>query len=166
MTAAISNLIGTRGMATIATFPRRPLLPICWLRSNLVIDEDQALHLIESGDIEYVFDISGKTRHRAEYRILPASFEAFCRRGFSNETRNGYSTGRKFTGLATSLEAAIDLALPHGGSVFRASEIALHWVCSQQHLINLVLAGLLSQTPAHYITRASAVAFLKNRRAT
>lgn len=162
---------------TIAT---RPLLHLSAVRAALGLDEDQVIELFDDGLIAWVWDIAGRNRRCKEYRVLPAAMDAYLDqesgvRGQESGVRNQEAGVRSQESGVTDQESVLRLALPsilnsnfsQLSAPIRLHALALHWVCSQQHLGNLVEEGLLewSTGTAHKaIMRESAIAFLKSRR--
>jgi len=145
----------------------RPLLHLTAVRAALGLDEDQVIALFDDGQIAWVWDIAGRDRRCKEYRVLPAALDLYL----SDTPTLRYPETRQSNGGAEyrgdGEEEAMTLALPAGNGPMRLHALAVHWVCSQQHLGNLVADGLLAWSPetsARAITRGSASRFLAARR--
>jgi len=121
----------------------------------LEMDRDEALQLVESGRIEFAFDIGiGETR---EIRVLSLSIFDFI----SGKQRQEWGQIAKFIH-------------PPERAILTPAQIQTVWSCKDEHVRNLLRAGLLSvqagsqmrrgPNGAAKIIRTSALEFLKQRR--
>lgn len=131
---------------------KTPLVGIDGLRALTGKTEDDVVYLIEDRQFPYVFNIALPNASRRELRVW-------------RECLNRPDA---------TLDDVIDSILSAGAlPMLRCSSLRLRWVCSPSHIHNLIDAGCLMEaaaterktTQARFVTRASAVSFLAERRA-
>ena len=129
--------------------------------------ERQILTAIETGKIQFCFDVAGpEAGRRRELRILLASLKRFME-------SPGHEHAKE---TETDFRSAVFSALPppineFGQPVLRAISLTIRWGLSPSHVLKLVHAGCLKLASVRVATKASpyvsfdsAVKFLHSRR--
>ncbi len=138
-----------------------PFLTVAGVRAVLGADEDDVLKLIETRRLRWAFDLRGAGAKRAALRVFAPCVQEYQAR----------EQGRPAPPCAATVDQVIDCVFSHKRPILRATELKARWNASSTHLHNLIAAGLLAAVPGTgdcvnqtpMVTRASAIAFLKQR---
>jgi len=136
----------------------RPLVPVEVLMTLGDLHEDDALELVQSGQIAWAWDIRAPSAERREIRIW-------------RESLLGWLSDRTGAGQP---ECAISALFPHSLAEIKSTELQRMFCCSQYHVYTLIAGGCITaitagrRAPGGYarVTRDSIENFLTYRRIT
>lgn len=144
----------------LAAAAKAPLISVEGLRALTGQSEDDVLHLIEDGQLPWAFDIAAPNTKRMELRVWRGSLNT-----------PGASLGIVLDDVLG--RTAWPSSIPEPLRTIEAVQLQRRWVCSSTHIHHLIAAGCLheaggggerKQTHTRHVTRASAEAFLTERR--
>jgi len=138
-------------------FFKNPLVGLETCRAVLGKSADACLGLVESGRLQWAFNLAAPGTGRALWRVLSLSLA---------DIAAGTSTA------PTNIEGAIKYVLPGSAPEIRASALARAWSVSGTHLSNLIECDCLQVSrsgrlakESPLIERSSAVRFMEERQA-